>query len=282
MSYAVLSIQSRVAYGHVGNSAAVLPLQRLGLEVWTVDTVQFSNHTGYGPWRGIVLEPATVSDIVDGIAELGVLARCDALLTGYLGDHALGEVVLKALDRLRAANPKALYACDPVMGDAERGFFVREGVPEFLRDRVVPKADVLTPNRFELEFLAGRRIVTLDDAVAAAGEVLERGPRLVVCTSLGGGERALETIAVAPGSVWRVHTPRLPFKANGAGDVFAALFLGHYLQTRRPATALARAASGLYGVLKATFESGSEELALVAAQDEIVHPSRRFRARRLR
>lgn len=282
MTFQVLSIQSRVAYGHVGNSAATLPLQRLGVEVWTVDTVQFSHHTGYGPGRGITLEPATVSDILAGIADLGVLTRLNALLTGYLGEAALGEVVLEALDRVRAANPKALYACDPVMGDAERGLFVRAGIPEFLRDRAVPVADILTPNRFELELLAGRRIEGLDDAVTAAEGVLSRGPRIVVCTSLGDGVKSIETIAVTEGSVWRVKTPRLPFKANGAGDVFAALFLGHYLKGGKAGEALSRAVSGLYGVLKTTHRLGTEELALVAAQEEIVRPTETFPAERLR
>ena len=151
----ILSIQSSVAYGHVGNSAATFPLQRLGHEVWPVLTVHFSNHTGYGSWRGQVLDPAVVADVIEGIADRGVLGTVDAVLTGYQGSPGVAEVVLDTVARVRALNPAVVYCCDPVMGDVDRGMFVLPGVPELIRDRVVPVADVVTPNAFELAFLAG-------------------------------------------------------------------------------------------------------------------------------
>ena len=152
----ILSIQSSVAYGHVGNSAAVFPLQRIGVEVWPVNTVHFSNHTGYGAWRGMVLAAETIADVIQGIEERGVLHRCDGVLSGYMGDASLGEVILDAFTRVKRANPNAVYCCDPVMGDVGRGFFVRPGIPEFMRDRAVPAATLVTPNQFELEYLANR------------------------------------------------------------------------------------------------------------------------------
>jgi len=163
----ILSVQSSVAYGHVGNSAAVFPLQRLGHEVWPVLTVHFSNHTGYGAWRGPLLDPADVAEVIAGIGDRGVLGQADAVLSGYQGDPAMGAVILDAVATVKAANPAAVYCCDPVMGDVGRGMFVKPGIPEFLRDSVVPMADIVTPNHFELDFLAGRTTRTLDEVLAA-------------------------------------------------------------------------------------------------------------------
>jgi len=181
---AILSIQSHVAFGHVGNSAAVFPLQRLGFDVWPVHTVQYSNHLGYGDFAGTVLGAAHVTEVLAGIAARGVLRTCEAVLSGYLGEAAIGEAVLGALAAVRHANPNALYLCDPVMGDIGEGFYVRDGIPEFLRDQAVPAADIVTPNVFELEHLTGRRVATLADALAAAQQVLGLGPSVVVVTSL--------------------------------------------------------------------------------------------------
>ena len=146
----VLSIQSSVVYGHVGNRAAVPALERLGHDVWPVDTVAFSNHPAHGSFRGRIVPAAEVRDLIEGLAARGVLGRCDAVLSGYLGDPATGAVVEDAVARVRAANPRTLYCCDPVIGEVGRGAYVRAGVPEAFRDRLVPLADIVTPNPFEL------------------------------------------------------------------------------------------------------------------------------------
>ena len=151
----VLSVQSHVAYGYVGNRAAVFPLQRLGFEVMAVDTVQFSNHTGYGAWTGKVFAPQDIAAVIDGIDARGGLATCDAVLSGYLGDASLGAVIAETVRRVRGQNPQALYCCDPVMGDLGPGFYVRPGIPDFLCDVLLPLADIVTPNPFELAFMAG-------------------------------------------------------------------------------------------------------------------------------
>ena len=162
----ILSIQSSVAYGHVGNSAAVFPLQRMGFEVWPVNTVHFSNHTGYGAWRGPVLAAEDVAGVIRGVEDRGVLPSCDAVLSGYMGDASLGGVIVGAAGRVKELNPNALYCCDPVMGDEGRGFFVRPGIPEFVKEVAVPAADVITPNHFELEYLTKK-----PDHAAAQGGV---------------------------------------------------------------------------------------------------------------
>jgi pyridoxine kinase len=284
MSSAILSIQSWVAYGHVGNAAALFPLQRLGFEAWGVHTVQFSNHTGYGAWRGRVMEAASISEVVLGIEERGGLAGCAAVLSGYVGDAALGDAVLDAVVRVRAANPGALYCCDPVIGDVGRGVFVREGIPEFMRDRAMPLCDIATPNQFELERLTGREVRNLADALGAAAALRSRGPRVVLVTSLhreGAEPGTIEMLACGADGAWLVATPLLPLSINGAGDMVAALFLGHFLRTRQVAAALEAAAAAVFAVLEATHRAGSRELRLIEAQDALVAPERRFAARQV-
>ncbi len=281
----ILSVQSSVAYGHVGNSAAVFPLQRLGHEVWPVVTVHFSNHTGYGAWRGPLLAATDVADVIAGIDDRGVLGEADAVLSGYQGDPAVGAVILDAVRRIKALNPAAVYCCDPVMGDVGRGMFVREGIPEFMRDTVVPRADIVTPNHFELDFLAGTTTRTLDDVLAAADAVRSRGPRHVLVTSVLHDEAAegtLDVVAVSDEGAWAVTTPQLPITPNGCGDVTAALYLAHLLRSGSPAESLAATTSSVFAVLEATIAAGTREIQLVAAQEAIAVPPMRFEARRLR
>ena len=275
----ILSIQSHVAYGHVGNASAVFPMQRLGCEVWPVHTVQFSNHTGYGAWTGRVFDGPAIEEIIDGIAQRGVLGRCDAVLSGYMGSSDIGNAVLSAVKRVREVNPAALYACDPVIGDVGRGVFVRPGIPEFMRDQAIPVADLITPNQFELDYLAGMQSSTLATAKQAVQRVQAMGPRVVLVTSLHTEDTpddCIDLLAGEDGAFWRVRTPKLSVHVNGAGDAITALFLVHYLRSRSAPTALAEAAASIFGLLKRTEEAGSREILTVAAQDEFVSPTHRF------
>jgi pyridoxine kinase len=280
-----LSLQSHVAYGYVGNRAATFPLQRLGHEVWAVNTVEFSNHTGYGAWKGRTASAEQVADIVHGIEALGMLARCDAVLTGYVGDAALGDVVLDTVRKVRAANPKAVWCCDPVLGDIDTGIYVKPGIDNFFRDRALPQADIITPNHFELEHLTQRKVETLDEAVAAARSLLN-GPRLALVTSFlraGLQSEQVEMLAVTPDAAWRVATPLIAFDVmpNGTGDTVAALFTAHWLAGGDIAGTLGTVASSIYAVLEATQAMGERELQLVAAQERLLSPKRRFTAERL-
>lgn len=275
----VLSIQSHVAFGHVGNASAVFPMQRLGVEVWPIHTVQFSNHTGYGAWKGRVFDAPMIEELVDGIAERGVLPVCDGVLSGYMGSADIGNGILSAVRRVKEANAAALYCCDPVIGDVGRGVFVRPGIPEFMREHAVPAADIITPNQFELDFLSGRSSATLAEAKAAVAAVRATGPRVVLVTSLHTEETpadAIDLLAVDGEGTWRVRTPRLSLGVSGAGDAIAALFFVHFLRSRSAAKALGAAAASVYGLLKRTQEAGSREILTVAAQDEFVTPSHRF------
>jgi pyridoxine kinase len=241
----ILSIQSWVSYGHVGNASAVFPLQRLGAEVWAINTVQFSNHTGYGDWKGSVYSGQSVRDLVDGIAARGVLGRCDAVLTGYVGGADIGEAILHAVATVRRANPNALYCCDPVIGDTDTGVYVRPGIEDFLREHALPAADIATPNRFEI-----------DETPAGC----------------------IDMMTFEDGAFHLLRTPKLGVTVNGAGDAIAALFLFHQLRTGSAVAALEAAGSSIYGVLRRTEQAGSREILTVTAQDEFVTPSQAFRA----
>jgi pyridoxine kinase len=270
----VLSIQSWVACGNVGNTAALFPLQRLGFETWSLNTVAFSNHTGYGKWRGEAVPAAEIASLFEGIAELGILSRCDAVLSGYLGEAEAGPVLLDIVARIKKANPKALFACDPVMGDVGPGWYVRAGIPEFYRDRAIAAADIVTPNRFELEWLTGSRVGTPAEAASAAAALRERGPGIVLVTSLELDADRVAVVATGRDGAWAVETPRLPIEATGCGDAVAALFLGWLLKGKSLPEALAATIAAIYGVIEATMRSVDGELALIAAQDELVSPSR--------
>ena len=269
----MLSIQSHVAYGHVGNSAAVSPLQRMGVEVWPIHTAQFSNHTGYGDWQGRVFDADLIRKLVGGIERRGALSECDGVLSGYMGGADIGAAILDAVATVRRANPAARYCCDPVIGDVRRGVFVREGIPEFMKEKAVPAADIVTPNQFELDYLSGRESKMLADALAAVAAVHGLGPHAVLITSLhteDTPEDSVDLLASDETGRFRLRTPKLSLVVNGAGDAIAALFFAHYLRS-----------GTIFGVLAKTVETGAGEIRIVAAQQEVVEPSKVFKAEAL-
>jgi pyridoxine kinase len=280
----ILSIQSHVAYGHVGNDAAVFALQRMGVEVWPIHTVQFSNHTGYGDWKGRVFDSGMISEVVAGITQRGVLGECDGVLSGYMGSVDIGAAILDAAAAVKRVNPAAKYCCDPVIGDVGRGIFVREGIPDFMKNKAVPAADVITPNQFELDYLSARGSKTLRQARDAVKALHDLGPRAVLVTSLHTDETpddSIDLLASGASGCFTLRTPRLPLAVNGAGDAIAALFFAHYLRDGHVGEALSMSASSVFGVLAKTAEMGAREIQLVGAQEEIVKPTRVFKAEML-
>jgi len=279
----VLMLNSHVAYGYVGNDAAGFCLRRLGVEAWQVDTVTFSNHPGYGACTGRVVPAAEVDDLVAGLAARGVLGDCRAVLAGYLGAAEQGPAVLRAVERVRTANPEAMFVLDPVMGDAGPGLYVKSEIVRFFVEEAVPRADVVTPNAWELGCIVGRAIEGRDDAVRAARSVLARGPKTVLVSSLPAGTEALGMLAVTDAGGWAVTVPRLTFPVapNGAGDALAGLFAGHLVRGADVPEALAASAASVHAILLATQAARRRELALIAAQDVIVAPSTHFPVVRL-
>lgn len=243
-------------------------------------TVNFSNHTGYGAWRGPMISPEDVREVLLGIEDRGVLPQIDVVLSGYQGGEGIADVILETVERVKAANPAAVYSCDPVMGNAKSGCFVAPAIPVLLRDRVVPAADIITPNQFELGFLTGTEPDTLESTLAAVELVRATGPRTVLVTSVERPEReegTIEMLAVDDSGAWIVQTPYIPMKANGSGDVTAALFTAHYRATGDLADSLARTTSSVFELLTRTHESGERELQLVESQDAYANPQMQFK-----
>ncbi|MFV0372915.1 pyridoxal kinase PdxY [Microbacterium sp.] len=275
----ILSIQSAVAFGHVGNSAAVFPLQRIGVEVLPVYTVNFSNHTGYGAWRGPLIAPDDVREVITGIGERGAFGDIDVVLSGYQGSEGIADVILEAVAAVKEAHPGAVYSCDPVMGNAKSGCFVAPAIPVLLRDRVVPAADIITPNQFELGFLTETEPSDLASTLASADAARTMGPSTVLVTSVERPDRpegTIEMLAVTDAGAWIVQTPHIPMKANGSGDVTAALFTAHFRASGDAADALARATSSVWDLLDLTHRSGHRELQLIEAQESYAHPRLQF------
>jgi pyridoxine kinase len=274
---AVLSIQSHTVFGHVGNSAAVLPLQRQGIEVWPLPAAVLSFHNGHGR-PAIRFTPGTeVRALVEAMAAQGKLAGCRALLTGWLGSADAAETVTGCRELVRAANPAALWLCDPVLGETGEGLYVPEDLARTIRDRLVPQADVITPNQFELEWITGQAIRDRASALAVLRAALALGPRIVVCTSVRRDDRPpgrLETLAATADGVWSATVPELSQQIYGAGDMFSALMLARLLRGDDAAAAMAFASAAVWGVLSASIKAGSMEPVIVAAQEEFVTPSR--------
>jgi pyridoxine kinase len=281
----VISIQSQVAFGHVGNSAAVFPMQMHGIDVTAVPTTLLSNRPGYPTIRGRVLEAPLVADLLLGIEERGALDSCKMILSGYLGSPDIAAVVADFVARAKARNPKLAYCCDPVLGDRDRGLFVHAEIPPRVRDRLCPLADIITPNHFEFEWLCGAKATTSGQMIAAAQALLARGPSTIVVTSAElsntpAGE--IEILAVERSKesfkAWRVRTPKLPISPNGTGDLFAALFVSARVRGSDTPEALSHAASAIFVVLERTAAAGTEEMRIIESAGLLVHPTRRFEA----
>ncbi|MDF8327749.1 pyridoxal kinase PdxY [Aeromonas salmonicida] len=283
----ILSIQSHVVFGCAGNSAAVFPMRRMGMEVWPVNTVQFSNHTQYSQgWQGMVMPDGHIRQLITGLADIGVLGQCDALLSGYLGSAEQGEEILAALARLKALNPNALYFCDPVMGHPDKGCIVAPGVADFLKNRALACADMLAPNLLELEQLTDREIRNVPQALAACQQLRDQGVKLVMVKYLGKAGFAMdrfEMLLVCEEGAFHISRPLYPFARDpiGVGDLLSATMLANLLTGFTPVAALERTNASVDAVVAQTWLAGAYELQLVAAQQAMVLPQVREQATRL-
>ena len=277
----VISIQSQVAYGHVGNSAAVFPMQMHGIDVIAVPTTLLSNRPGYPTIRGRVLDAQLVADLLLGVEERGALDSTKMILSGYLGSPEIAAVVADFVRRAKARNPALTYCCDPVLGDRDRGLFVQADIPPLVRDRLCRLADIITPNHFEFEWLCGAKATTTDQVIAQAQALLARGPSTIVVTSAelaDTPDEEIETLAVERSQAWRVRTPKLPISPSGTGDLFASLFVAARVREKATPDALGHAASAIFGVLERTAARGTEEMRIVESAELLAHPKRRFDA----
>jgi len=277
----VLSFQSSVVRGHVGNSAAAFVLRRMGLDAWPVPTVSLSRHLGHGGWHGRIVPAAEIAALVDGLAADGSLRECRAVLSGYLGSIENGAAILDAVDRARSANPDVHYCLDPVLGSDDKGLYVPADQVTFFRDRALPKADLLVCNRFELGQLMAADVGNFEDLRAAGRLLRDRGPRIIVITGVTAGTN-VSALALTERGDWMVTTEHVRDVADdGAGDAFTAAFMARYLGGDDPAAALSFAAGAILAIVRATKQGGRADLALVEAQDALVNPPDPPPARRL-
>lgn len=280
----ILAIQSHVVFGHAGNSAAEFPMRRLGANVWPLNTVQFSNHTQYGKWTGSVMPPAHLTEIVQGIAAIDQLQRCHAVLSGYLGSAEQGEHILGIVRQVKAANPQAKYFCDPVMGHPEKGCIVAPGVAEFHLRHALPASDIIAPNLIELEILCEHAVNSVHEAVAAARELIAKGPQIVLVKHLaraGLSADRFEMLLVTPQEAWHISRPLVDFGARqpvGVGDVTSGLLLVKLLQGTPVREALEHVTAAVYEIMLTTHGMQEYELQVVAAQDRIAKPEHLFSA----
>lgn len=284
----ILSIQSHVVFGHAGNSAAVFPMRRVGVNVWPLNTVQFSNHTQYRQWTGTVMPASHLTDIADGINAIGELKRCDAVLSGYMGSPEQGSAITEIVKKVKAVNPNAIYLCDPVMGHPEKGCFVAPGVSEFLCNTALPIADMMAPNILELEELNGKQpINNVEEAVFACKELCKKGPKAILVKHLsraGYRKDRFEMLLVTEHEAWHIERPLVDFGVRqpvGVGDMTSGLFLANILLGKSLVEALEHTTSAVYAVMLETLKLNEYELQLVAAQDEIAKPSQWFNAKRI-
>ncbi|MCS3408839.1 pyridoxal kinase PdxY [Serratia sp. AKBS12] len=283
----ILSIQSHVVFGHAGNSAAEFPMRRMGVNVWPLNTVQFSNHTQYGQWTGCVMPASHLSDIAQGIASIDQLKNCDAVLSGYIGSPEQGNHILDIVRQVKQANPAAWYFCDPVMGHPEKGCIVAPGVAEFLCQQALPCSDMIAPNVLELELLAQREIANVAQAVDAARALIAKGPKMVLVKHLSRAGYHLdcfEMLLVTADDAWHISRPLVDFGARqpvGVGDLTSGLLLVNLLKGGGLAQALEHVTAAVYEVMLTTQEMGEYELQVVAAQEGIVAPRCHFAALKL-
>lgn len=282
----VLSIQSGVVYGYAGNKAAVLPLQLVGIDVWPFNTVQFSNHTQYEQWQGAASPHGQLTRIVDGLANIDVLSQCSAVLSGYLGDVRQCEEVANAVSAVRRHNPAALYFCDPVMGNPGKGCVVPQGVESFFRHEALSLADIIGPNLYELEVLAGKPLADFTAVITAARQITETTGTKVLVKHLahcGREKGAFEMLLVTPEQTLHISRPLYRFDRQpvGVGDLTCSLLLGALLNGFTDCEALERTANSVDSVMQATWQRESYELQIIPARQQIMQPELRYRANAL-
>lgn len=281
----ILSIQSHVVYGHAGNSSAVFPIQRMGFEAWPIHTVQFSNHTQYKEgWTGKAFTAEDINQLVAGISNIGKLGDIEAIITGYQGSAEQCGAVLNTVQAVKEKNPNAIYVCDPVMGSPEKGCIVAPGIAESLIQDIMPTADVIVPNQFELAQFVNMEINSLDDAKRACQKALEKGPKVVVVKHLHSlSDESFSMMLATQEGCYLAQRPHLRFDKQpvGVGDLISAIFTAGLLQGRSAVEAFSHCNSAVYGVLKETAQRDEWELQTIAAQSELVEPSEIFAAQKL-
>lgn len=279
----ILSIQSHVVFGYAGNKSATFPMQLMGVDVWALNTVQFSNHTQYGKWTGMVIPKEQIGEILRGIDEIDELKNCDAIVSGYLGSAEQVDEIINAVKMIKSKNPTALYLCDPVMGHPDKGCIVADGVREGLINIAMPQADIITPNLVELRELSGLTVENFAQAVEAVKVILTKGPKKVLVKHLsrvGQNPDKFEMLFATAEGIWHISRPLYEFTKEpvGVGDLTAGLFLANKVNGKSDLEAFEHTANAVNDVMYTTSQKGTYELQIIAARDLIVNPTSQYKA----
>lgn len=279
----ILSIQSHVVFGYAGNKSATFPMQLMGVDIWALNTVQFSNHTQYGKWTGMVMPKEQIGEIVRGIDEIGELHKCDAVVSGYIGSAEQVDEIIKAFHTIKAKNPNAVYLCDPVMGHPDKGCIVADGVREGLIEKAMAHADIITPNLVELRELTGLTVENFTQAIEAVKVILTKGPKKVLVKHLskvGQDPSQFEMLMATQAGIWHISRPLHKFDKEpvGVGDLTAGLFIANLLNGKSDVEAFEHTANAVNEVMETTHRLGSYELQLIAARERIVNPTSQYKA----
>jgi len=278
----ILTLQSHVVYGHAGNAAAVFPMQRLGHQVCVLNLLQFSNHTGHGTWGGGAISADELKSILNGLKQVGVLSKLDCIVSGYIGSLEQAQAIYDFVLEVKADYPHIIYCCDPVMGDERPGMYVKPEIAVFMQSHLVPIADWITPNRFELSHLVGKPIVNLEDAVQACATLLDDKKQGILATSIADQPGMTGLCLMTKEGVYYCETPKyeLIHTVHGTGDVTAATFLSHLLNGENAKAAMEKTANTLHDLAQFSFENHLTELGIVACQEEIAHPRQTYRVKK--
>lgn len=279
----ILSIQSHVVYGYAGNKSATFPMQLLGIDVWALNTVQFSNHTQYTKWTGMVIPKEQIGEIVRGIDNIGQLKNCNAIVSGYIGAADQVDEIVNAVRYIKQCNPNAIYLCDPVMGHPDKGCIVADGVKEGLIEIAMPHADIMTPNLVELRELSGLAVENFDQAINAVKTILTKGPKKVLVKHLskvGKNADQFEMLLANQHGIWHITRPLHHFAKEpvGVGDLTAGLFIANLLNGKSDLEAFEHTANAVNDVMNITQQANSYELQIIAARELIVNPKSSFNA----
>lgn len=275
---AVIVISSHVVRGSVGNRAAVFALETLGFPVWAVPTITLPWHPGHGPATRIVAPPEQFAALMSDLERAPWLGEVGAVLSGYLGDAKQAQAIAALVRAVKAKNPAALYVCDPVIGDSG-GLYVPEMTAIAMRDRLMPIADIATPNRYELEWLTGTKLPDTRSVMSAA---LGASPPTMLVTSVPAmmASSIANLLVDAEQAVMAEHAV-IERPPNGLGDLTASLYLARVLSGRTPAEALQSTTASVFEILARTAKRGGDELQLETDAQSLAHPMATVQQRNL-
>jgi pyridoxine kinase len=270
----ILTIQSHVVYGHAGNAAAAFPMQRLGHQTSILNLLQFSNHTGYGEWGGSAISEEELRDVFGGLKKVGALKQINAIISGYIRSVEQAQAIYDFILEVKDINPSVIYCCDPVMGDERPGLYVKPEVADFHRSHLVPLANWMAPNRFELSQLVGKPIPHVQEAIDACQSLWNENKHGIFATSIANHPDATGLLLVNQAGAFHCETPKYELNrtVHGMGDVTAATLMSHILNGVSPELALEKTANTMHAITHYSFQHQLTELGLIACQDKLVSP----------